>query len=65
MINLSHTGQGPPAGLETPQGIVKPCECGKSWVFGASRQIFHNTNPGDYEGMLIKAGDSETRKSSA
>ena len=35
---------------------------GGVWVLDFMQERFHNTRPGDFESMLVKAGDSETRK---
>ena len=42
------------------QGCLGPA--GRVWVLDFVQERFHNRNPSDYEGVFIKAGDTETRK---
>ena len=37
------------------------CQCGLL-VLDFVQEKFHNTSPGDFESMFIKAGDSETKE---
>ena len=32
------------------------------WVLDFCRRIIQDTNPGDFESMFVKAGDSETKE---
>ena len=57
VILLRNRGPGPEWVGLGPAGSV--------WVLDFVWERFHNTSPGDYEGMFIKVGDTDTRKGSS
>ena len=50
---LSERGPGPE--------VVCPRPACSVWVLDFVQEILHNTSPGDFQRLFIKAGDSETR----